>query len=102
MNPALDARSSPKAEGRWRELFLGHVQIGERAFEGLGRERYRLRERGMRMDRQADVRAVGSHLDRERHLAHQVARVRADDAASEQAMGNRIEQQLGEAVVTPQ
>ena len=41
----------------------------------------------MRMDRQADVRRVAAHLDRERDLGDQVAGAGTDDAAAEDAVG---------------
>ena len=47
----------------------------------------------------ADVGGVGAHLDRERDLADQVAGVRADDAAADDAVRRLVEQQLGEALV---
>lgn len=45
-------------------LALGQVEIGDGAFERLGRHPDRLRERRVRMDGQADVGGVGAHLDR--------------------------------------
>ena len=53
----------------------------------------------MRVDRASDVDRVGAHLDRERDLADQVAGMRADDAAADDAMRLLVEQQLGEALV---
>ena len=51
------------------------------------------------MDGLADVDRVGAHLDRQRDLADQVAGVRADDAAADDAVRLVVEQQLGEAFV---
>ena len=43
----------------------------------------------MRVDRLADVDRVGAHFDRQRDFADQVARVRADDAAADDAVRRR-------------
>ena len=56
----------------------------------------------MRMDRQADVRGVGTHLECETDLRDQVACIRANNRTAEQAIGLLVEQQLGEAFVAPQ
>ena len=79
--------------------FLRDVQVGQRAFERFGRQPHRFRQRRVRMNRQADIGRVRAHLDRQRDLRDQLARVRADDAAAEHAMRLGIEQQLGEAFV---
>ena len=39
----------------------------------------------MRVHRQRNIRGIGAHLDRERHLGDQIARVRDDDAGAELA-----------------
>jgi thioredoxin reductase len=44
----------------------------------------------MRMDRAADVDRVRAHLDRQRDLADQVARVRADDAAAGESLAQTL------------
>ena len=46
----------------------------------------------MRMDRAADVDGVGAHLDREHDLADQIAGVRSDDTATDDAMRCVVEQ----------
>ena len=65
-----------------------------------------LAQRGMRMDRLADIDRVGAHLDRQRHFADHVAGVCADHAAAHDLavavrLGAVIEQQLGKAFVAP-
>ena len=74
-------------------------QIRAHALERFGREADRLAQRRVRVDGAADVDRVGAHLDRQRDLADQVAGVRADDAAADDAVRLRVEQQLGEALV---
>ncbi len=59
----------------------------------------RLAERRVRVDRLADVLGVRAHLDGQADLADQVARIQADDAAADHAMGFLVEDQLGEALV---
>src|SRR3954447_12682082 len=56
-------------------------------------------ERRMRMNGLADVRRLAAHLDRKADFADQVACMRADDAAADDTMARRIEQQLGEPFV---
>ena len=51
------------------------------------------------MNREPDVRGIAAHLDRERDLGDQVAGVRADDAAADDPVRRRIEQQLRQAIV---
>src|SRR5579871_6014229 len=53
----------------------------------------------MRMDGEADVRRVGTHLDREPHLRDELAGIGADDARAYHAMRALVEQQLGESLV---
>ena len=52
----------------------------------------------MRVDGVADVADLAAHLDRQRDLGDQVARVHADDAAADDAVRGLVEQQLGEAL----
>ena len=54
------------------------------------------------MNGQADVRRVRAHLDRQTDLGDKIAGVRTDDTATDDAVGLRIEQQLGHALVTVQ
>jgi len=51
------------------------------------------------MDRAADVHRIRPHLDRQCDLADEIAGVRADDAAADDALRLLVEQQLGEALV---
>jgi hypothetical protein len=53
----------------------------------------------MRMDGLADVGRIRAHLDRQRDLAHQVARPGADDGAAHHAVCLGVEDELGEAFV---
>src|SRR5215470_11375093 len=81
-------------------LLLSHRrQVGAHAFEDFCREAHRLGERGMWMDRLADVDCVGAHLDRERDLADEIACARADDTAADDAVRVGVEEKLGEAFV---
>ena len=56
-------------------LLLRHIEIRQRARKGLRRHGEGLRQRRMRMDRQADVLGVAAHLDRQRGLRDEVAGV---------------------------
>ena len=81
-------------------LFLPRRRkVGAHALERLGGEPDRFGERRVRMDRAADVDRVRAHLDRERDLADQIARVRADDAAADDPVRRFVEQELREAFV---
>ena len=51
------------------------------------------------MDRQADIRRVGAHFQREADLGDQVARVRADNATAQDPPVLPVEQELGEALI---
>ena len=53
----------------------------------------------MRMNGEADISRVATHLDRKRHLGDEVAGVGTDDARAQHAVRSRIEQQLRDAVV---
>ena len=50
-----------------------------------------LAERGVWVNRFADVHRVRAHFNRQRDLANHVARVRADDAAAHNAVRFRVE-----------
>ena len=52
---------------------------------GLGRHAYGFAQSRVRVYGFADIDAVSAHLYRQRHLADQVARVRADYAATNDA-----------------
>ena len=54
------------------------------------------------VDGEADVGGVRPHLDREPGLGHELAGIRADDAAAQQAVGRLVEQELGHALVAAQ
>ena len=54
---------------------------------------------GVRVDGFANVHAVRTHLNRQGNLANHVARMGADNAAAQDAVGLRIKQQLGKALV---
>ena len=62
--------------------------VGAGAVRDLGRHADALAQRRVRMDRLADVDRVGAHLDRQRDLADQVAGMRADDAAADDAVAS--------------
>src|ERR1700752_4989060 len=53
----------------------------------------------MRMDGFADIRRFAAHLDCEADLADEIARMRSDDPPTDDAMGRRVEQQFGEALI---
>ena len=80
-------------------LALGNIELGQRSFECLGRERHRLGQRGMGMDGKADIGRIRPHLDGEADFSDQLASVGADHAAADDAMCLLVEQQLGEAFV---
>jgi hypothetical protein len=52
----------------------------------------------VRVDRQADVLHVGAHLERVHGLGDQLAGIDADDPGAEQAVGARLDEQLGLAL----
>ena len=87
----------PASSQPLQRLTGGSVRAG--AVGDLRRHADALAQRRMRMDGLADVHLVGAHLDRQRDLADHVAGVGADDAAADDAVGLRVEQQLGEAFV---
>src|SRR4029079_5745496 len=89
LSPSFVASSRPPAPPptmttRWVKppgsFLLCWRQIGAHTLERFGAHADRLRQRRMRVDRLADVHRIAAHLDRERDLADQVARVRAGDA----------------------
>ena len=49
----------------------------------------------------ADVQGISTHLDGQCHFADEIASTGADNAATDDAMTLLIEQQLGEAFITP-
>ena len=96
---ARSARSGTSACGRTkpsRELGLlpGDIEVGQRAFEGLRREGHGFGQRRVGVHGEADVRRRRAHLDRERDFRDEVPRIRADDAAADDAMRVGIEQKL--------
>ena len=95
--PTTDVRQRPPSSGRYAAnfsalrrakgmlLLLRHIEIGQRAREASARHGEGLGQRRVRVDGQADVLGVGAHLDRQRRLGDEVARVRPDDAAADEA-----------------
>ena len=77
----------------WKDNLLSRRrQVSTAAMRHFGSHANRFPERGVRMNRLADIDRVGAHLDRQRHLADHVASVRADHAATQDlpvAMGLR-------------
>src|SRR5882757_9217178 len=65
------------------DLFPGDVQVGQCAFERIRGCGDRLRQSGMRMNGQSDIRRVAAGLDGERNLADQLAGIRTNDAATQ-------------------
>ena len=53
----------------------------------------------MRVDGLSDVGRVSAHLHRETDFADEITGMRSDDAATDAAMGFRIEKEFGEAFV---
>jgi len=53
----------------------------------------------MRMDRQANIGCVGTHLDGKRNFSDELAGIRTDDAAADHSVSVWIEEQLGESLV---
>ena len=80
-----------------RALPFGH-DVGDRALGHLGAEADRLGEGRVRVDGEADVLGVEARLDRQDGLGEQLAGVDADDARAEDAVGARLDDQLGQAV----
>ena len=52
----------------------------------------------MRMNRQTDIRGIGTHLNRHANLGNEITCARSDDGATENAIGFRIEEKLGKAL----
>ena len=76
-------------------------QVGAGTVRHLGGHADAFAQRRVRVDGLADVHVVRPHLDGQRDLANHVAGMGADNAATEDAMCLGVEQQLGEAFVTP-
>jgi hypothetical protein len=53
----------------------------------------------MRMDRQADIGCIGTHLDGKSDFADELTGIRTDDAAADHSVSVWIEEQLGESLV---
>ncbi|WP_240535794.1 hypothetical protein [Bradyrhizobium sp. STM 3809] len=68
-------------------------------FEQLGRHADRFAERRMRMDGLADIDRLATRLDAEPDRTDPIAGRGSDDAAADDAVGRRIKQQLGKALV---
>ena len=87
-----------------KRLLLRWRQVGATALRHFRRHTDALAQGWMRVDRLADVHRIRTHLDRQRHLADHVARVRADHTAAQDlavamGFGAVIEQQLGHALI---
>ena len=70
----------------------------------LRRHANALTQRGVRVDRLADVHGICAHLNRQRDLSNHVARMRADHAAAQDltvamSVGPVVKQQLGATFV---
>jgi hypothetical protein len=76
------ASSRPPRHGVALARLLRDVEVGDRPFEDLGRQPDGFRQRRVRMDREADVVRVRAHLDGQRDLRDQLARVRTHHAAA--------------------
>src|ERR1700694_660764 len=83
-SPALLSR--PRLRQHVRDGALGH----------FGAEENRLRQRRMRVDREADILGIGAHLEREHGLGDELARVDAHDSRSEDALGAFFVENLGQ------
>src|SRR5688572_9943 len=86
-----DKSIAPHASGRTRpgwslRLLALRRQIRAGAVGDFSRHSDRLAQRRMRMNRLADVDRVGPHFNCERNLTDQIASVRADNAATDDAM----------------
>ena len=79
---AREVRLLPPHDPATTRVHRDDVEPGV-AVRDLGRHADAFAQRGMRMDRLADVDLVGAHLDGQRDLADHVAGVRADDAAAQ-------------------
>jgi hypothetical protein len=73
-------------------LLLLRREVGADALEHFGRHADGFRERRVRVNGLADVDGIAPHLDCEAHFADQIARMRADDSAAEEAMIALVEQ----------
>src|SRR5690554_991651 len=86
---------------RRESAFALRGQIGATAVGDFSRHADGFAQRRMRMDGLADVRRVGAHFDREADLADQIAGMRADNGAADDALRFLVEQQLGHPFVAP-
>ena len=85
-------------------LFARRRQIGAAPMRHFRRHADALAQRGMRVNRLADIDRVGAHFYRQGDLADHVAGVGADHAAAQDLavavrFGAVVEQQLGETLV---
>ena len=83
-----------------RDSFLPNRRhVRTNAFPYLRCHPHRFTQCRMWVNGLADIDCVCAHFDREAHLANQVARMRANDAAAYDAMRFIVEDKLGEALV---
>src|SRR3954471_24869941 len=80
-------------------LLFWHVEVRDGALESFRRHADGLRQGRVGVDGQADVLGVGAELDGECRLRNEVARRGPDDAAADDALGRRVEEDFGNAVV---
>ena len=66
-------------------------QVGASTMRGLGRHAYGFAQSRVRVYGFADIDAIRAHLYRQSHLADQITRVRADDAAADDATRGLVE-----------
>ena len=86
--------------GRGSPLLLpNRRQVRTNAFPNLCRHAHTLAQRRMRVNGFGDVDGVCAHFYCEAHLTNLIARVGADDAATDDAVRFVIEDQLGEAFI---
>jgi hypothetical protein len=70
-----------------RSLLLHRRHVGAGTFVDFGGHADRFAQRRVGVDGLADVDGVSAHFDGEANFADQVTRVRADDAAADDAVG---------------
>src|SRR5690606_29626682 len=81
-----------------RLLPLGAVDFGGIAQLGFGAEADRFAERRVRVDRLGEIAGGAAHFDGEDCFGDQLAGAGADDAAAEDALGRRVDDQLRQSV----
>src|SRR3954470_23424689 len=89
------------ATGDWL-LALWAIYVRGVAEEDLGRLHHRFRQRRVRMDRHRHIFGGGAHFDGEHAFRDQLARTRAADADTEDALALGMDDQLGHTVGAPE